>query len=258
VAKYWEFFKIDFAQGLHHRAAALGKIGFYGIILFIFAKLWEVTEKSVNLDLTPQTLVWYLALTELLVLCYPFLHVEIDEDVRSGNLAYSLLRPASYFWSRYFRGLGAVSSRLLILIVGGLAFPFLFGGGMPEKPLGLLYFLPLALASVATGLVFQLAIGICSFWTQDSNPLYWVWQKSTFILGGLILPLEIYPDWLRKAADYSPFPYMLYKPVMATLRADPLAAAECVAMLALWFLVGLGLTFTLFYFARKNLVLNGG
>jgi ABC-2 type transport system permease protein len=258
MKKYWEFFKIDFFQGLRHRGAALGKIFFYGIILFVFAKLWEVTGKSEKLALSPQTLVWYLALTELLVLCYPFLHSEIDEDVRSGNLAYSLLRPASYLWSRYFRGLGAVCARLLILVAGGIAFPFLFGSGFPEHPMGLCYFIPLALASVAVGIIFQISIGICSFWVQDSNPLYWVWQKSMFLLGGLLLPFDIYPPWLKNFAEYSPFPYLLYRPVIASLHADPVAAIRCFEMLALWFLVGVGMAFTLFHSARKSLVLNGG
>jgi ABC-2 type transport system permease protein len=257
VSKYWEFFKIDFAQALHYRAAALGKIGFYGIILYVFAKLWEVTGKAGNLSLSPRDLVWYLALTELLVLCYPFLHTEIDEDVRNGSLAYALLRPASYFWSRYFRGLGSVMARLLILAVGGAAFPLLFGG-IPAHPWGLFYFLPLAFASAAVGIVFQLSIGICSFWVQDSNPLYWIWQKSMFILGGLILPFEIYPDWLKRLAEFSPFPYLLYRPVTAVLHADGRLALACLGMMAVWFVIGIALAFTLFHFARKSLVLNGG
>jgi ABC-2 type transport system permease protein len=256
--KYWHFFRIDFTQALHHRTEALGKIVFYGIILFVFSRLWAVTGRSASLSLSPKVLVWYLSLTELLVLCYPFLHTEIDEDVRSGNLAYSLLRPASYFWSRYFRGLGSVCARLLILVCGGLALPLLFAGGLPEHPLGLLLFPPLALASIAVGLAFQLAIGICSFWMQDSSPLYWVWQKLSFILGGLILPFDIYPVWLQRAAGWLPFPYLLYKPVMATLQADGAAALRCLGMLGVWFCVGVLLANGLFHFARKSLVLNGG
>ncbi|MCO5144192.1 MAG: ABC-2 family transporter protein [Oligoflexia bacterium] len=258
MRKYWEFFKIDFWQALQYRSASLGKIFFYGIILYVFSKLWEVTGKTENLGLSPNTLVWYLALTELLVLSYPYLHTEIDEDVRSGNLAYSLLRPASYLWSRYFRGFGSVLARFFILLVGGLIFPLLFGGGWPENPLGLLLFFPLAFASLSVGIIFHISVGICSFWIQDSNPIYWVWQKLMFILGGLILPFEIYPEWLKTIAWYSPFPYLLNMPVMASLEGDIQKALSCLLAMAAWFVVGSMLATILFLFARRSLVLNGG
>jgi hypothetical protein len=32
-----------------------------------------------------------------------------------------------------------------------------------------------------------------SFWLQEVAPVYWVWQKLLFVLGGLMLPLQVYP-----------------------------------------------------------------
>lgn len=258
MSKYYEFFKIDLIEGFHHRGAALARIGFYGGILFIFASLWKVTGKTSEMGFSPKMLVWYLGLTELLVLTYPFVHLEIEEDVRTGNLAYALMRPASYFWSRYFRAMGALCARATILGLGGGALVVLFSGGWPDHPWGLLMFPPLAVASVGVGLVFQISVGICAFWVQESSPLYWIWQKMLFILGGLILPLEIYPDWLRNAALLTPFPYMLNQPVKAVLNADAQLAARCLFVLAVWMVAALLLAAMLFARARKGLELNGG
>ena len=44
------------------------------------------------------------------------------------------------------------------------------------------------------------AIGLSAFWIVDTSPVYWIWQKLAFVLGGLLLPLELYPDWLRALA----------------------------------------------------------
>ena len=40
-------------------------------------------------------------------------------------------------------------------------------------------------------------------------PVYWVWQKLMFVLGGLMLPLELYPAFIQRAAAFTPFPTLL-------------------------------------------------
>ena len=257
MSKYAEFFRIEFANAWRGRAALAARVGFYGVILFVFASLWRATGKSAALGDRPAMLVWYLALTEILVLSYPMVHWEIEEDVRTGALAYAMLRPASYFWSRYCRAFGALVARALVLSLGGVVFLSVFGG-VPDRPEGLWLFPPLALASVAVGLVFQVAIGICAFWLQEASPLYWIWQKCLFILGGLILPFEIYPAWLREAAMWTPFPYLLYLPVRACLSADVTLAGRCLLASVGWLGLALAIAGALFHRARKGLVLNGG
>lgn len=37
-------------------------------------------------------------------------------------------------------------------------------------------------------------------------------QKMLFLFGGLLLPLEIYPDWMQTIAWATPFPAILYGP----------------------------------------------
>ena len=56
---------------------------------------------------------------------------------------------------------------------------------------------------------FHAAIGCAAFWLQDASPVYWIWQKFNFVLGGLILPLSLYPEWLQKVAYLSPFSALL-------------------------------------------------
>jgi ABC-2 type transport system permease protein len=55
-----------------------------------------------------------------------------------------------------------------------------------------------------------------------------------FVLGGLVLPLTLYPDWLRRIAEASPFSAFLYGPGRLALGFDPAAALRTVAMLLLW------------------------
>lgn len=258
MRSYLAFFKIEFIQGLHHRAATFGRFGFYAIILFIFSRLWAVVADKMPMELTRGDLIWYLAFTELIILSYPLVHVEIEEDVKSGVLAYFLSKPCSYFWSRYFRALGTVYSRTIVLAIGGLIFAGLFAGGFPTNPMGILLFVPLAILSIAVGLIFQVLIGIFSFWIEDSSPIHWVWQKLSFILGGMMLPLDIYPTWLKNIAMYSPFSALLYLPAKAAITMNFYMAFEALLKLTFWALIGILISEFIFRKAIKQVSFNGG
>jgi ABC-2 type transport system permease protein len=59
------------------------------------------------------------------------------------------------------------------------------------------------------------------------SPVFWVWQKLAFVLGGLMLPIELYPDAMRWAAALTPFPTVLAGPASFVL---PEAAHSPVAL----------------------------
>jgi ABC-2 type transport system permease protein len=258
MKKYIEFIRIEFFEGFYNRGAVLGRFGFYGIILFVFSRLWYVVGSKTTLDMPAGDMLWYLAMTELIVLSYPMTHVEIEEDVRTGNLSYFLARPVNYAWSRYCRALGQVLARMIFLSVAGVLFAYLFSGGWPTHPEGLLIFLPLALLAVCVGIVFHVVIGLCSFWIQDSSPIYWVWQKCAFVFGGMILPLDIYPSWLKSFSLVTPFASMLYGPAKSAMTLDGALAAKTLLLLLLWGGVGVFVLTWVFARASRGLTLNGG
>lgn len=258
MRKYLAFFTTSFKQSLANRWSIAGRFLFYGIILFVFSRLWSVVESRGDLPIPSSDLVWYLAMTEWIVLSVPFISRDIEQDVRSGNLAYQLGRPISYLWSQYSTALGAHLTRMLFLSFAGFFFAFAFSGGLPSKPLGLLLFIPLAVFSSLLALIFHCLVGLTSFWVQDSFPLYLIYQKFTFILGGMMLPLDIYPAWLRNLAEWSPFPMLLYAPTKAALTLDFNEIPIILVKTTFWIiLVGL-LTELVFRQACRGLNLNGG
>jgi ABC-2 type transport system permease protein len=52
-------------------------------------------------------------------------------------------------------------------------------------------------------------VGLSAFWTQEIGPFQWIWEKLLFSLGGLILPLTMYPQWAQTIAYLTPFPSIL-------------------------------------------------
>ena len=80
----------------------------------------------------------------------------------------------------------------------------------------------------------RVAIGLCAVWLQDCSPVYWIWQKCAFILGGLLLPLEIYPPWLREIALWTPFSAIMHGPGRMAFGWQPEVAALVAVKLLLW------------------------
>lgn len=258
MRKYFEFVHIEFQQEWHHRGAALSRVAFYGVILFIFSQLWKAVSVQTNFGLTSIEMLWYLAMTELIVLSFPLVHLDIEEDVRSGNISYFLVRPFSYVGSRYARAMGSMLCKYLILAGAGWGFAWLFSGGLLPNLSGLMVFVPLSLLSVSVSLIYIVIIGVTSLWIQDCSPIYWVWQKLGFVLGGMILPLDIYPLWLKELAAWTPFTAFLYDPVMASIRADYDMAFLALLKLLFWGVVGVLLLKWTFLKAEQGLTINGG
>jgi ABC-2 type transport system permease protein len=178
--------------------------------------------------------------------------------VRKGDIAYRLPRPISYLGSRLAEEAGDVALRMTTLGAAGCALAFWMGGGLPADPRGLLLCLPLGLLAAWVGLCFHAAIGLTSFWLQDCSPIYWIWQKAAFILGGLFVPLEIYPTWLRELAMWTPFSAMMYGPGRMAFGWQPELAAWVAVKLVFWGLVATALVTWTYRRALRVMDINGG
>ena len=118
--------------------------------------------------------------------------------------------------------------------------------------------LPFGISAMVLIHALYVLTGLAAFWLGDVSPLFWVWQKLLFVLGGLMLPLALYPEWMQRVAYATPFPSLLAGPgsfVFGTGSADAWTLAS---RLALWAVVIACGALALFRCAVRNLQLNGG
>jgi ABC-2 type transport system permease protein len=101
-------------------------------------------------------------------------------------------------------------------------------------------------------------IGLAAFVSEEVAPFEWIYQKFAFIFGGLLIPLDFYPQWLQKIAFALPFPAMTYGPARLFVSPDASLFASVLGQQALWIVV-LGLLLVIAY--RRGLTfltVNGG
>src|SRR4029450_12117985 len=97
VAKYVAFGRVAAAHALENRAELGGRMAFVAIILGVFSSLWRaVAEHGTPIAADRAALVWSLAATEWIVLTAPTAHVDIEREIRSGDITCHLTRPFSY------------------------------------------------------------------------------------------------------------------------------------------------------------------
>lgn len=190
------------------------------------------------------------------MLSQPSVHMEVQNDVQSGDIAHQLGRPVSYVGSKLAEALGDLALRLVVMGAAGLMFGRLFADCWPE-PERLALAALVGLLSSLLMLLCLLSIGFCSFWLHDCMPVYMVWQKLVFVLGGLMLPLSIYPAWLQSIAFASPFAAMLYGPGRLVIGEGDGATTLALQLIG-WCALAALVTSIVERRALRRLVIDGG
>lgn len=178
--------------------------------LLIFDNLWKVIAIRIGQEgLNGSLLLWYIASNEWILVSVPQLHEEIEDEVKNGQFTYMLPRPISYLGACFSRGLGKLFANLIVLGIVTFGFAYWKTGVFPLHPLPFFLFLLIGFAVGALALLALILIGLSSFWIGQVAPLYSVWEKLYLTLGGLMIPLTIYPDWLQNVANATLFPILL-------------------------------------------------
>lgn len=258
LVKYGAHVRIAVTQARHAHAELWGRMLFFVVILSVFASLWRaVHDSGAAIGLSSDRLVWYLAITEWIVLSAPLVHYDVQEAVRRGDVVCHLVRPSSWVSTVCCEALGQLLSRTLALFMTACVCAAVLTGTRPSWPALLVVFVT-GLAGSALIAAFHVAIGIAAFWIGDVVPLSWVWQKSLFLFGGLLMPIDLYPAVIGRLAAVSPFPAVLSRPASTLWQHDASTVFTLVCDQAVWFaVVGVLLT-VMSRRAMTRLTVNGG
>lgn len=259
MQKYLSLFRLSAIQSFKNYKTLIGLSIFLMTCLLIFAHIWEIASARPGmLPLNPTQLLWYIALNEWVIISLPDVQDDIEQDLRSGRLAYLLPRPISYLGSVFCEGLGVLCVNLLVLGIVAFSFTWWRIGELPFNLAAMPVIIALGLLAGCVGMVFQIIIGLSAFWIQQVSPFFWVWEKMLFTLGGLILPLAVYPEWLQKIALLTPFPGILGERSALAIHYTLYDVLQVASALAVWGLIGTAFAFALYLRGLKIVNVEGG
>jgi ABC-2 type transport system permease protein len=212
---YWIAFTSSVRRTLQSRGQLAVRVLFYGVILGVLSALWKVAT-AVNGGSVAgydfRALLWYLVASEASVISInPRLIEYVGIDIGSGLIAVEMLRPISVVGLRIATALGESLVRFACAITLGALFAW-FTVGLPHDLAAAAVALPAAILAIAANLAAQHSFAAIAFWVNDSKAAWFLYQKLVFLVGGMLLPLELFPPVLAHVSRLLPFWTMSYVP----------------------------------------------
>lgn len=216
----WAVFRARFLALLQYRVAAIAGLGtqvFWGFLrLMIFAAFFRSTDVAQPLTMEEiVTYVWLGQATLMLVIWRP--DAEVDQMVRSGNVAYELLKPVDLYTLWFARSVAGRAAPTILRAVPMLALAwFFFGLGPPASFASFLSWIAGSIGALFLSGAMGTLILISMLWTVSGRGITVLLTTGAWALSGITLPLPLFPDWAQPLLNVLPFrglmdvPFRLY------------------------------------------------
>jgi ABC-2 type transport system permease protein len=259
--KYWAIFQTTLLNSLAYPGELLGRSLLIIPFMWIFYQLWNVTFKASGTDtingMTLYSTMWYLMMAETIELSRSNLARTISDNVKDGSIAYILNKPYSFILYQFSNSMGETVFRALMNAVLGSAVIWWLVGPPPGW-MGWLFAFIAVLGTWILNFCFTCLIGLSAFVVEDVNPFMWIYQKFIFILGGFLIPLDLYPGWLQTIAKALPFSALVYGPSKVFIAPSWGLLGEVLLLQTVWILA-IGTVLVISYRQGvKYLTVNGG
>lgn len=265
AAKYGAVFSATLRTQLAYAGEMALRTTFLVIILYVFLQLWRATFAAEGAEriagFTVAQMIWYLAFTEAIMTSRPRLSGIVDEEVRSGELAYRLVRPFGYAGYHLAAHVAERALRFGVNLAVGSALALLYVGPVAVAADGVVVGLAAATLGMLIDFLALFAIGLLAFWIEDTSSVQLIYSRVLMLLGGMLLPLEVFPEPIGSIARALPFSTMVYAPARLALSGmgdDPAWVVSLIARQLVTLAVAGGLVWLLYRAALRRINVNGG
>ena len=252
--------RVSLSNAVAYRASTLSRFCFYTLFIYVFMSLWRAIyhEGSVH-GYSYVQMVWYLIMTEFVgFACGTNIYTTMNDEVKSGAVAYQIGRPIHYVVYQFANSMGQVMLNFVSFGVLAVALGFVFVGPLDTFRLAGLAPLLLSVAlSITMNFFILMLIGLSAFVFEDNFAIYLIYQKLSFMLG-MFLPVEFLPSWLQPVAKNLPFSYVHWAPAKIFVSYSPELCYELIPRQAAWTLGAVVLTFLCYRLCVRRLQVNGG
>ncbi len=252
--------KVEMAYRFDFFMAFLGSLLTMSMLYFLWTSIYR---SSVSIGMSYQALITYVCLGQACSFARPGqrrIMMRIGGGIRSGDVLMDLIRPTDFQMLIFSDTLGAyLIETLLVSLPAYLLALLIFHISPPASPEAAAGFLLSLVGAVFLILSFDFLIGLMAFWTFNVWGLGYAKIAILDILAGTIIPLSLFPDWLRGIAMILPFKDMAYTPL--AIYIGQIHGADIwssVLIQFVWGIILVLLTRLLWEKARRRIEIQGG
>jgi ABC-2 type transport system permease protein len=239
-------------------------VALIGMVLLV--ALWRaIYANAAGLDYTLTGLLTYICLGQAfnfgrITWAQRRLLYRVNGSLQSGNIVFDLLRPLDYQALQFAEVAGQFVTELILINVPAYLIALLvFGIAPPASPAAAAGFALSLLGAFLVAFSLDFLLMIAAFWTFGSIGLVYARRAVMDILAGSIIPLTLFPDWLRTIALLLPFQSLAYTPIAIYLGQISGAAIWRSLLVQLGWAVALALLTRLVWLrAVRKLTIQGG
>jgi ABC-2 type transport system permease protein len=262
LQKYVAVLRVSVANNLAYLVEVFFRALLLVVLVFILGQLWKATFSArgatVLSGFSISDMLWYLVAAETIAMSLPPLTRRIDQEVRSGQLAYLLGRPCNYVFYNFAQYLGERLVRLAINGVVGAVLALIFVGLPHFAWTGILAWPLVTFLALSIDFVAYFSIGLLAFWTEETSSFALIFSRLTLVLGGVLAPLEIFPEPLRSIAQALPFSTILYGPSRTLVHFELDQFIRLFEQQIITLAVGSLILLAVYQFAIRRVNINGG
>lgn len=263
ITAYAAVLSARFRTLLQYRAAAFAGFGtqlFWGLIrIMIFEAFYR--SSTATQPMTYEEVVTYIWLSQAFLVLLPF---NADSDiralVRSGNVAYELVRPLNLYAFWYSRAIAQRTAPGLLrafpmFVIAGL----FFGLQLPPNLASTAAWMLSMIGAVLIAAAITNLLNISLLWTLSGEGIGTLVSAAAWLLSGITLPLLFFPDWAQATINALPFRYVMDVPFRFYMGQIP-ASDIGIHLLAQigWIIALIGLGQFILSRGIRNLVVQGG
>lgn len=260
IRKYTLGAKISLKSHWAYRSELLGPLLTYGLFVTVFLFIWSAAYQG-RAELAGYSrfqVSWYFAFAELMVFVAGGFFHGLSEEIKSGQIAYTLGRPYSFLGFQLARNVGPTLSQILFLVPLGYLLCFLAVG--PWAPVNLFH-LGAVVLSAALSLVLQFfiqtSLSLTAFWVEETIAFFWIYQKL-YLVAGTLLPLEFLPIGAQGILRWTPIPSLVWAPSRIFVHWEASEALGILLSQGLWTLLAGVLAVVLFRVGVRRTLVQGG
>jgi ABC-2 type transport system permease protein len=220
VSVYGSYFAARFRTLLQYRGAAIGGMVtqvFFGLItVMVYEAFYRST--TVAQPMTISQVRSYIWLGQAFLAMLPW-NVEGEQRalVRSGAVAYELLRPVHLYSLWFARSIAWRTAPTLMRCIPILALAFAFFGlRLPPTPVASAAWAVSMACALLLSASMTTLLTILLMWTVSGEGLNIIFTALVILCSGMNIPVPLFPDWIRGVIEFLPFrglvdsPYRLY------------------------------------------------
>lgn len=204
--------RVRFQLLLQYRAAAMAglvtQIFFGGVFVMIFDAFYG-SSTGVEMPMTYQETVTYIWLGQAFLGLLPWNgDREVQRMIRTGGVAYELLRPLDlygYWYARIFaQRIAGTLLRCVPLLVTAFLLPEPYGLLWPKSSVHLLYMVVSMVIAVLLGCAMSNLITISVLFTIGDG-IDRLFPAVVMFFSGMVIPIPLFPDWSQIIFRVLPF-----------------------------------------------------